>query len=51
MGPTFKTELLIYQSKANLDENVLFDKIIHHLDLEIRKIQLEKSENSSKLIQ
>ena len=38
MGPIFKTELLIYQSKANLDEKILFDRITHHLDLEIRKI-------------
>ena len=38
MGPIFKTELLIYQSKANLDEKILFEKITHHLDLEIRKI-------------
>ena len=34
----FKTELLIYQSKAKLNEKILFDKITHHLDLEIRKM-------------
>ena len=38
MEPIFKNELLIYQSKANLDEQILFDKIIHHLDPEIRKM-------------
>ena len=35
MGPIFKTELLLYQLKANLDEKILFDKIILHLDPEI----------------
>ena len=38
MGPIFKIELLIYQSKANLDEKILIDKITHHLDLELNKI-------------
>ena len=38
MAPIFKTELLIYQSKANLDEKILFDKITHQLDPEIRKM-------------
>ena len=38
MGPIFKIELLIYQSKANLDEKILFDKITHHLNPEIRKM-------------
>ena len=38
MGQIFNTELLIYQSKANLDEKILFDKITHHLDLKIRKM-------------
>ena len=37
MGPIFKTGLLIYQSKANLDDKILFDKITHHLDLELEK--------------
>ena len=34
----FKTEMLIYQSKANLDEKILFSKITHHSDPEIRKM-------------
>ena len=34
----FQTELLIYQSKASLDKKILFDKITHHLDLEISKM-------------
>ena len=34
----FKTEMLSYQSKANLDEETLFGKITHHLDPEIRKM-------------
>ena len=38
MRPIFKTEMLIYQSKANLDEKILFGKITDHLDSEIRKI-------------
>ena len=36
--PIFKTEILIYQSKANFDEKILFDKMIHHLDPEIREM-------------
>ena len=31
-----KTEMLIYQSKVNLDEKILSGKITHHLDPEIR---------------
>ena len=38
MGPPFKAELLIYQSKANLDKKIMLDKITHHLDLEIRQM-------------
>ena len=34
----FKTKMLIYQSKANLDEKILFGKITHYLDPEIRKM-------------
>ena len=34
----FKTEMLMYQSKTNLDEAKLFSKITHHLDSEIRKM-------------
>ena len=30
--------MLIYQSKANLDEKILFGKITHHLNPEIRKM-------------
>ena len=37
MRPIFKTELLIYQSKANVNKKILFDRITHHLDSEIRK--------------
>ena len=37
MRPIFKTEMLIYQSKANLDEKILFFKIAHQLDSEIKK--------------
>ena len=40
MGSIFKTELLIYHSKANLDEKILFDKFTHHLDPEIRKMSV-----------
>ena len=38
MWPIFKSKMLIFQSKDNLDEKILFDKITHHLDPEIRKI-------------
>ena len=38
MRPIFKTEMLIDHSKTNLDEKILFRKITHHLDLEIRKM-------------
>ena len=38
MRPIFKSKMLIYQSKANLDEKMLFGKIIHHLDPKIRKV-------------
>ena len=34
----FKIKLLIYQSKANLDVKILFGKITHYLDPEIKKI-------------
>ena len=36
MRRIFKTEMLIYHSKANLDANILFGQITHHLDTEIR---------------
>ena len=38
MRPIFKTEMLIHQSKANIDETILFGKITCHLYLEIWKI-------------
>ena len=38
MRPIFKTKMVIYQSKADLDEKILFGKIIHHFDSESRKI-------------
>ena len=38
MRPIFKTEMLIYHSKANLYKKILFGKITHHLDPEIRKM-------------
>ena len=38
IGPIFKTRALIYQSKANLDENILLGKITDYLDPEIRKM-------------
>ena len=42
MRPIFKTEILIIQSKANLDEKILFGKITRHFDEEIRKILTKK---------
>ena len=38
MQSIFKTEMLIYQSRANLDENILFGKITHHTNAEIGKM-------------
>ena len=35
MRPIFKIEMLIYQSKANIDEEILFGKIAHQFDPEI----------------
>ena len=49
MRPIFKTEMLFYQSKANLDEKILFCKITHHLDPEVRKMLVKSmfiNENS-----
>ena len=34
----FKTEMLIYHSKANLDEKTLFGKITYHLEPEIGRM-------------
>ena len=45
MGPIFKTELLIYQSKANFGEKNLFAKITRHLDLESRKMPVVSFRN------
>ena len=36
--PMFKTKILISQSKANLEEIILFGEITHYFDLEIRKM-------------
>ena len=38
MRPIFKTKELIYHSKANLDEKILFGSIPHHTSPEIRKM-------------
>ena len=38
MWAIFKTNMLTYQSKTNLDEKIIFGKITHHLDPEIRKM-------------
>ena len=34
----FRIKVLIYRSKANLDKKILFGKITHHLDPEMRKM-------------
>ena len=46
MRPIFETKMLIHRSKTNLDEIILFGKITHHLDLEIREM-LEKGLNGN----
>ena len=38
MRPIFKTKLLMYQSKAKLDEKMFFGKITHREDPNIRKL-------------
>ena len=38
MMPILKIEMLIYLSKANLDETILFGKSTRHSDPEIRKM-------------
>ena len=38
MRPIFKSEMSIYQSKANLCVKILFGKLTHHLDPKIRQI-------------
>ena len=40
MRPMFETEMFIYESKANLNENILFGKITHHLDSLMRQMLL-----------
>ena len=42
MRPMFKNKMLIYQSKANLDEKILLGKITHHLHPEIRKMLVRR---------
>ena len=39
--PIFKTEMLIHQSKATVDEKILFGNINHQLDPEIRKLPVK----------
>ena len=34
----FKTEMLIYLSKADIDVKILFGKVTHFIDPEIRKL-------------
>ena len=41
MWPIFKTEILIYQSKANLNEKILFGKITYHMDKNIGKMLVD----------
>ena len=43
----FKTNMLIYQSKANLDKKILVCTITHRLDPEVRKM-LAMSMNGNK---
>ena len=38
MLPIFKIEVLIYESKANLDQKILFGKITHLQDPTVRKM-------------
>ena len=48
MRPIFKTDMLIFQSKANLDEKILFGKITHHLDPAIRKMLVKSKFGNEK---
>ena len=41
MRPIFKIEILIYQSKGNINKKILFGKITHHLGAEIRKMLVQ----------
>ena len=46
MKPIFKIEILFFQSKTNLDKDILFGKITNHLDPVIRKMMVNgKFEN------
>ena len=36
--PIFETEMLIYQSEANFEAKILFGKITHYVEPEIRKM-------------
>ena len=38
MRPIFKTELLLYQPQANIDEEILFGKIAYQFDVEIERM-------------
>ena len=38
MWPIFNIKMLIFQSKANLNEKILFGTITHLVDSEIRKM-------------
>ena len=40
--PLYITKILFFQSKAYLDEKILFGKISHHLDPEIRKLLVRR---------
>ena len=47
MQPIFKTEMLIYQSKAGLDVKILFGRSTHLSDIEIQKyVGLYENEDS-----
>ena len=50
MWPIFKTKMLIFLSRANLDEKILFGKIIRHLDLEIWKMRVKSVFRNEKSI-
>ena len=40
----FKTEMLIYQSKANLDEEILFGILPHLINPDIREMLVKELE-------
>ena len=41
----FKTEMLIYQSKANLDEEILFGILLHLINPDIREMLVKELGN------